>query len=505
MTLFDANHCVGAVMFLFEGDGKAVLYTGDIRAETWWVNSLVQNPTLLPYTLGSRRLDCIYLDTTFATKSEPYREFPSKADGIRELLHQVGSYPTGTIFYFHSWTFGYENVWIALSNFLQSPIHLDEYRYNLYESLSTLRNDKLHDSRRGFDIREAAALCGFRNGNHIQPGCLIDRSDVRLHSCERGMGCPIVDQDSDAQVVHIIPIVTRNNGTEIAEVGAGGGKGDLDQKEELDTGNLGDVTKLMELCTNRIEDKALLSRVLARLQLAIDEGKALIDIQAHLQNETQDSEDVSLQRLVTILSSHEIDEKDKENRPNRSIRFPYSRHSSYSELCFLVDAFHPKDVFPCTVDEVNWNPSLGMRPLFGKHCSADIFRHDEALLAIYNTTINSNEQDTQQSVDREHFGTPREVPAFLDQPVHEESSRALGESSPPPQSVVIGESSKSKLSMTASQSDPGPAKPLSKRKRRRLTNREIAYKCAAGLDGYCWADYGGLVSTRMKDDSEEEL
>lgn len=33
VTLFDANHCIGAVMFLIEGDGKAVLYTGDIRGE----------------------------------------------------------------------------------------------------------------------------------------------------------------------------------------------------------------------------------------------------------------------------------------------------------------------------------------------------------------------------------------------------------------------------------------------------------------------------------------
>ena len=38
VTLFDANHCVGAVMFLIEGDGKAVLYTGDVRGESLWLS-----------------------------------------------------------------------------------------------------------------------------------------------------------------------------------------------------------------------------------------------------------------------------------------------------------------------------------------------------------------------------------------------------------------------------------------------------------------------------------
>lgn len=40
------------------------------------------------------------------------------------------------------------------------------------------------------------------------------------------------------------------------------------------------------------------------------------------------------------------------------ITFPYSRHSSYQELCDLVSAFKPKDVYPCTVDEDNWNQGL---------------------------------------------------------------------------------------------------------------------------------------------------
>jgi DNA cross-link repair 1C protein len=42
----------------------------------------------------------------------------------------------------------------------------------------------------------------------------------------------------------------------------------------------------------------------------------------------------------------------------RKITFPYSRHSSYAELCHLVKIFDPKDVYPCTVDETNWDEGM---------------------------------------------------------------------------------------------------------------------------------------------------
>lgn len=122
VTLFDANHCPGAVMFLIEGQDQAILYTGDIRAEQWWINTIVRNPLLLPYATGLRTLSCIYLDTTFALKEETHREFPTKAEGIRELLESLQRYPTDTYFYFRAWTLGYEDVWIALSSFLQSRV-----------------------------------------------------------------------------------------------------------------------------------------------------------------------------------------------------------------------------------------------------------------------------------------------------------------------------------------------------------------------------------------------
>lgn len=122
VTLFEANHCPGAVMFLIEGDSKAILYTGDIRSEPWWVNSLARNPILLPYTAGLRHLDRIYLDTTFAVKEDIYRDFPSKAEGICELLAKARQYPPDTLFYLKAWTLGYEDVWVALSSFLGSSV-----------------------------------------------------------------------------------------------------------------------------------------------------------------------------------------------------------------------------------------------------------------------------------------------------------------------------------------------------------------------------------------------
>jgi hypothetical protein len=94
------------------------------------------------------------------------------------------------------------------------------------------------------------------------------------------MGCSILDRDKNAKIVHIIPIITRANGEEITELGTGGGKGDLDQKEELESGGIGDVGKLMELCAASINDGQLLAKVLSLLQQTlVGEGKLDLGMQ----------------------------------------------------------------------------------------------------------------------------------------------------------------------------------------------------------------------------------
>ena len=252
VTLFDANHCIGSVMFLIEGNGHAILYTGDVRSEPWWVNSLVQNPILLPYASGMRRLDSIYLDTTFAATGYHFREFPSKMSGVEELLAKVSKYPPDTCFYFQSWTFGYENVWVALSSFLKSQIHLDRYRWELYSSLSTIRE--------GPGCRETSQLCGYDFGNHFHPGCLTPDHGATIHSCERGGGCPFID--GEKQCVRITPIVTRlADGREVHEMGIGGGRGDMDQVKELEMADAAAVQNLINLCKVHIKDEQKLAGV----------------------------------------------------------------------------------------------------------------------------------------------------------------------------------------------------------------------------------------------------
>jgi hypothetical protein len=196
--------------------------------------------------------------------------------------------------------------------------------------------------------------------------------------------------------VEIIPIVTRlGNGSEIAEAGAGGGKGDLDQAHELETGNANDVGQLMHLCATSIGDPDLLSKVLKILSATIADSRDRIVLDGSYEEATL-FDDLPIKDLIPILvkgavrdlasappvSKHDEGLPFQEGALPKTIKFPYSRHSSYAELCELVQAFHPRDIYPCTVDAANWTPELSMRSLFGHLCSADIFAHDAGMLAL---------------------------------------------------------------------------------------------------------------------------
>lgn len=112
-----------------------------------------------------------------------------------------------------------------------TQVHLDDYKLRVYNSLKT------HPSEDPFDAdvhlsAEAPALTGYRCGNSPHEGCLTSDPQVRLHSCEKGNMCAVA---SGPDVVHIQPIVAHlPGGTDLTEVGVGGGGDDLEREAELE-------------------------------------------------------------------------------------------------------------------------------------------------------------------------------------------------------------------------------------------------------------------------------
>ncbi|KAF9038654.1 beta-lactamase-like protein [Panaeolus papilionaceus] len=147
ITLIDANHCPGAVMFLIEGPHRAVLHTGDFRAEPWFLDSLRRNPFLQPYLAPSngmrinkhssnhvsKTLEAIYLDTACALKAS---EVPTKEEAVDGLVQLMETFPESTYFFINSWTWGYEDILKGVARHFQQPIHVDRYKYGIYQKNS---------------------------------------------------------------------------------------------------------------------------------------------------------------------------------------------------------------------------------------------------------------------------------------------------------------------------------------------------------------------------------
>ncbi|KAH0583199.1 hypothetical protein H2248_011084 [Termitomyces sp. 'cryptogamus'] len=139
ITLLDANHCPGAVMFLIEGPQGAILHTGDFRAERWFIDNVIRNPFLQPYLAApvqngssksiNKTLKAIYLDTASVLSRLSVPTKDKATSGLTELMRM---FPDTVYFFINSWTWGYEDVLKAISREFGSPIHVDRYKYSVY-------------------------------------------------------------------------------------------------------------------------------------------------------------------------------------------------------------------------------------------------------------------------------------------------------------------------------------------------------------------------------------
>ncbi|KAL2103344.1 hypothetical protein ACEWY4_000212 [Coilia grayii] len=82
VTLMDANHCPGAVMFLFEGYFGNILYTGDFR----YTPSMLRESCLRTHIT----IDVLYLDNT---NCDPTRTLPSRQRATQQVKEIIRAHP----------------------------------------------------------------------------------------------------------------------------------------------------------------------------------------------------------------------------------------------------------------------------------------------------------------------------------------------------------------------------------------------------------------------------
>ena len=114
VTLLEANHCPGAVMFLFKLlSGQTFLHCGDFRA----VPEMEEYPEL-----WSCQVNRVYLDTTYC---RPEYDFPSQSEVIRSCVTAVQNLlekRPKTLILVGSYTIGKERVFLALAEALDCKI-----------------------------------------------------------------------------------------------------------------------------------------------------------------------------------------------------------------------------------------------------------------------------------------------------------------------------------------------------------------------------------------------
>lgn len=186
----------------------------------------------------------------------------------------------------------------------------------------------------------------------------------------------------------------------IPEVGAGGGRNDLRQTTELELSNMSSISEMEEICRQIVKEPHRVKRLLSRIESARSSRVPTMSLKGlDLENE----DEITLQEFTKRLLVFEdglLRTKDAQIphvqspvgwHSNDAIHFPFSRHSSYTELCYFVSALTPGDIYSCTVDEDTWTEEVSMRVLFGHLCSGAAFRHDEEMRLLLDERIENVE------------------------------------------------------------------------------------------------------------------
>jgi DNA cross-link repair 1A protein len=132
VTLLDANHCPGAIMFLFQVGKRHILHVGDFR---WNRNVMLNQAPLKAFALGKIQLDELFLDTTYC---DPKYTLPTQDKAIRETvtvvrkeIQSAQENKCRTLHIFGAYTIGKERIYLAVAEQLGLKIYVDNTRFKI--------------------------------------------------------------------------------------------------------------------------------------------------------------------------------------------------------------------------------------------------------------------------------------------------------------------------------------------------------------------------------------
>ena len=135
VTFYDANHCPGSVILVFEGRFGRILYTGDFRCDQAFLDNFKTS------NLGD--VDRLYLDNTYFSKRI---DFPLRETVTKDIIEIIRSHP-GFQVIIVCYNLGKEDLLVEIAMDLREWIVVSQGKYDLLEILEmpnvfTIRKDE---------------------------------------------------------------------------------------------------------------------------------------------------------------------------------------------------------------------------------------------------------------------------------------------------------------------------------------------------------------------------
>lgn len=162
VTCFDANHCPGSIIILFEPpSGKAVLHTGDFRFD--------EEMTRVP-ALQDCHVDRLILDTTYC---DPQYDFPKQEAVIQFVIEaiQAEAFNPKTLFLIGSYTIGKERLYVEVARVLRKKVYINAAKLHILECLGIPNEDMqwftTNEQESHIHIVPMWTLASFKRMKHI--------------------------------------------------------------------------------------------------------------------------------------------------------------------------------------------------------------------------------------------------------------------------------------------------------------------------------------------------